>query len=161
MNLLYRWANFMRGRRGWDQFNFFLLIASFVIEILGRIFGQRYIYLFGVALFFYSVYRALSRNIAAREAENQKYLQITNRIKNWRYFRQQKKQGTYTYTQSEQNRNGAYGSTVYAYYYCPCRRGFSPVVCRKGNSSRRILYCRRRRFCVVRSGCRCRCPAFS
>lgn len=109
----------MRGRRGWDQFNFFLLIASFVIEILGRIFGQRYIYLFGVALFFYSVYRALSRNIAAREAENQKYLQITNRIKNWRYFRQQKKQGTYTYTQSEQNRNGAYGSTVYAYYYCP------------------------------------------
>ena len=119
MNLLYRWANFMRGRRGWDQFNFFLLIASFVIEILGRIFGQRYIYLFGVALFFYSVYRALSRNIAAREAENQKYLQITNRIKNWRYFRQQKKQGTYTYTQSEQNRNGAYGSTVYAYYYCP------------------------------------------
>ena len=119
MNLLYRWANFMRGRRGWDQFNFFLLIASFVIEIMGRIFGQRYIYLFGVALFFYSVYRALSRNIAAREAENQKYLQITNRIKNWRYFRQQKKQGTYTYTQSEQNRNGAYGSTVYAYYYCP------------------------------------------
>ena len=109
----------MRGRRGWDQFNFFLLIASFVIEILGRIFGQRYIYLFGVALFFYSVYRALSRNIAAREAENQKYLQMTNRIKNWRYFRQQKKQGTYTYTQSEQNRNGAYGSTVYAYYYCP------------------------------------------
>lgn len=109
----------MRGRRGWDQFNFFLLIASFVIEILGRIFGQRYIYLFGVALFFYSVYRALSRNIAAREAENQKYLQMTNRIKNRRYFRQQKKQGTYTYTQSEQNRNGAYGSTVYAYYYCP------------------------------------------
>ena len=119
MNLLYRLANFMRGRRGWDQFNFFLLIASFAIEILGRIFGQRYIYLFGVALFFYSVYRALSRNIAAREAENQKYLQITNRIRNWRYFRQQKKQGTYTYTQSEQNRNGAYGSTVYAYYYCP------------------------------------------
>ena len=109
----------MRGRRGWDQFNFFLLIASFAIEILGRIFGQRYVYLFGVALFFYSVYRALSRNIAAREAENQKYLQITNRIKNWRYFRQQKKQGTYTYTQSEQSRNGAYGSTVYAYYYCP------------------------------------------
>ena len=109
----------MRGRIGWDQFNFFLLIASFVIEILGRIFGQRYIYLFGVALFFYSVYRALSRNIGAREAENQKYLQITNRIRNWRYFRQQKKQGTYTYTQSEQNRNGAYGTTVYAYYYCP------------------------------------------
>ena len=119
MNLLYRWANFMRGRRGWDQLNFFLLIASFAIEILGRIFGQRYVYLFGVAMFFYAVYRALSRNIAAREAENQKYLQITNRIKNWRYFRQQKKQGTYTYTQSEQSRNGAYGSTVYAYYYCP------------------------------------------
>ena len=34
----YRFMNFMRGRYGWDQLGMFLMIASFVIEILGRIF---------------------------------------------------------------------------------------------------------------------------
>ena len=119
MNFLYRWANFMRGRRGWDQFCFFLMIASFVIEILGRIMRNSWIYYIGLALFIYAVFRMMSRNIYKREAENQKYLQITNRLRNWNYFRQQKKNGTYTYSQSEQNRNGSYGRTVYAYYYCP------------------------------------------
>lgn len=112
-------ANFMRGRRGWDQFCFFLMIVSFIVEILGRILRNPWVYYAGLLLFAYGVFRMLSRNIYKREAENRKYLEITNRIRNWRYFRQQKKNGTYTYSASEQSRNGAYGSTVYAYYYCP------------------------------------------
>lgn len=116
---MYRLANFMRGRRGWDQLGFFLVIASLIIELAGRFMRMGIVYYAGLALFFYAMYRALSRNLAAREAENQKYLQMTNRFRNWRYFRQQKRQGTYTYTQNEQQRNGAHGSTIYAYYYCP------------------------------------------
>ena len=119
MNFLYRWAQFMRGRRGWDQLCFFLMISSFIMEILGRILRNGIVYYVGLALFIYAIFRMMSRNIPKREAENQKYLQITNRFRNRRYFHQQKKNGTYTYTQSEQSRNGAYGSTVYAYYYCP------------------------------------------
>ena len=34
-------------------------------------------------------------------------------------YRKQKKEGTYTYDEDERRRNGAGGSTVYAYYYCP------------------------------------------
>ena len=117
--MMYRLANFMRGRRGFDQLNFFLFIVSLLVEIVGRFTFNRWVYYAGLAIFLVSVFRMLSRNIPARERENQKYLQMTNRIRNWRYFRQQKKQGTYTYTQSEQQRNGAHGSTVYAYYYCP------------------------------------------
>ena len=119
MNFMYRLANFMRGRRGWDQFSFFLMIFSFAVEILGRILRNPWVYYVGLAIFAYAIFRMLSRNIYKREAENRKYLEITNRFRNRRYFRQQKKQGTYTYTQSQQSRNGAYGTTVYAYYYCP------------------------------------------
>lgn len=119
MNFMYRLANFMRGRRGWDQFSFFLMIISFAVEILGRILRNPWVYYVGLAIFAYAIFRMLSRNIYKREAENRKYLEITNRFRNRRYFRQQKKQGTYTYTQSQQSRNGAYGTTVYAYYYCP------------------------------------------
>lgn len=119
MNLMYRFANFMRGRRGWDQLGFFLVIASLIIELAGRFLRMPIVYYVGLALFFYAMFRAFSRNWAAREAENQKYLQLKNRFLNRRYFRQQKRQGTYTYTQSEQKRNGAHGSTIYAYYYCP------------------------------------------
>lgn len=119
MNLMYRLANFMRGRRGWDQLGFFLMIASFVVEVLGRILRNQWVYYAGLLLFAICIFRMLSRNIYKREAENRKYLDITNRFRNRRYFRQQKKNGTYTYSQAEQSRNGAHGSTVYAYYYCP------------------------------------------
>lgn len=76
MNFLYRWAQFMRGRRGWDQLCFFLMISSFIIEILGRILRNGIVYYVGLALFIYAIFRMMSRNIPKREAENQKYLQI-------------------------------------------------------------------------------------
>lgn len=116
---MYRFMNFMRGRRGWDQFGFFLFLASFAVEILGRIFGSRIVYNIGLFMFIYAMFRVMSRNLVKREEENQRYLNISNRIKNWRYFRQQKKNGTYEYTHSQRSRNGNFVTTVYAYYYCP------------------------------------------
>lgn len=109
----------MRGRNGWDQLCFWLTIVSIVVEILGRILRNPWVYYIGLGLFVIAIFRALSRNLPRRQAENQKFMQMTNRIRNRRYFRQQKRNGTYTYTQNEQSRNGAYGSTIYAYYYCP------------------------------------------
>ncbi len=119
MNFLYRISEFMRGRRGWDQFGLFLMIASFIIEIAGNLLRMRIVYYIGLALFFYCVFRIFSRNLYKRERENMKYLQTMYKIKNWRTIRQQKKSGTYTYDESERQRNGRGGSTVYAYYYCP------------------------------------------
>ena len=64
----YRFMNFMRGRYGWDQLGMFLMIASFVIEILGRIFRSSIVYYIGLAMFFWMLYRMVSRNIGARVA---------------------------------------------------------------------------------------------
>lgn len=115
--------NFMRGRRGLDQFGLFLIIASLVVEILGRILKVGVIYYIGVMIFIYCMARAMSRNWERREEENRRYLNIRNRIENQRYFRQQKKNGRYERADSERKRNGRHSKTVYAYYYCPsCRQ---------------------------------------
>lgn len=126
MNFLYRLASFMNGRRGWDQFGLFLMIASFVIEIIGNILRIRLIYYIGLAMFFYCVFRIFSKNIFKREMENRKFMSFWFRFKNGKQFweqkrqeKEQKKNGTYTYTEEEREKNGSGGKTVYAYYYCP------------------------------------------
>ena len=143
----YRFMNFMRGRYGWDQLGTFLMIASFAIEILGRIFRSSIVYYIGLAMFFWMLYRMFSRNIGARVAENQKFINLRNRFANWRYFRQQKRggnarggyngnaRGGYTGQQGntyygdfsksheqaarENDRAQKKGGTIYCYYYCP------------------------------------------
>lgn len=77
----------MRGRYGFDAFGRFLLIASFVLSLIGggfRIFNMpRIYYLFwalNTAGYIFAVYRILSRNILRREAENQWYLRRRERV---------------------------------------------------------------------------------
>lgn len=132
--------NFMRGRYGWDQLGMFLMIASFVVEILGRILRVRLIYCVGLGMFIWMFYRMLSRNIAARAGENQRYIALRNRFANWRYFRQGRNgkagnggnyggggnrgnvyQGDFTYEQQAKRNRRAQkkGEPVYCYYYCP------------------------------------------
>ena len=140
-NWSYRFMNFMRGRYGWDQLGMFLMIASFAIEILGRIFRSSIVYYIGLGLFFWMLFRMFSRNISARVAENQKFINIRNRFANWRYFRQQKRGGrggnsggysgqqgntyygdfskSHEQAARENNRASRKGGTVYCYYYCP------------------------------------------
>lgn len=111
---------FFRGRYGMDQLGVLLMILSFAIEILGRILMIRVIYYVGLALFILMILRSFSRNIEKRSRENQKLLNLKNRILNWKYFRQQKKKGTYTYTKKEQQKvNKKSKGPVYCFYYCP------------------------------------------
>lgn len=110
--------NFMQGRYGNDQLSVFMMILAFVLQLLGRILRIQPIHWVGLLLFFLMMARVLSRNISKRQRENEKFLHMKNRILNWNYFRKQKKQGTYTYSQEEQQKNGKKG-VVYAYYYCP------------------------------------------
>ena len=135
----YRFMNFMRGRYGWDQLGMFLMIASFAVEILGRIFRSSIVYYIGLAMFFWMLYRMFSRNIGARVAENQKFINLRNRFANWRYFHQQKRGGnarggykgqqgntyygdfskSYEQAARENDRAQKKGGTIYCYYYCP------------------------------------------
>ena len=109
---------FMMGRYGSDAFSFFMMIVGFMLQILGSILRLHPVRWAGLLLFFLMFARIFSRNIPKRQRENEKFLQIKNRILNWNYFRKQKKQGTYTYSQREQQSNGKKG-VVYAYYHCP------------------------------------------
>ncbi len=117
--------NFFAGRYGSDHLGVALIFLSIFVEILGRILGMYWIYLIGLAIFLWELFRMFSRNIAARMNENQKFLAFFGRFKNRaqykeqrRQTKQQKKDGTYTYSKEEQAKENEKGK-VYCYYYCP------------------------------------------
>ncbi len=79
MNWRDRFNRFMAGRYGQDDFSRFLLIVALVLLVLEFLFG---IPGFGIVIFLllgYVYFRMFSRNIPARYAENQKYLQMKNK----------------------------------------------------------------------------------
>ena len=92
MNFLNRFKQamirFFYGRYGTDalyRFCFFVWLALTVANLFVR---SYVIYVFELLLISWMLYRSLSKNIAKRSAENQKYLAITGRIKG--FFRLQK-----------------------------------------------------------------------
>lgn len=77
-----RLQRFFYGRYGSDQMNFALLILALVLSILGAIFFRPLCWVSDVLLL-YALFRALSRNIPARQRENQKFWKIWLPVKNW------------------------------------------------------------------------------
>lgn len=73
---------FMYGRYGADQLYYALIIIFFVIAVVNRFVGSVLLVLLGYAIFFWSVYRYLSRNIYKRREENRKFLGIWQSVKN-------------------------------------------------------------------------------
>lgn len=128
----YKMMQFMQGRYGNDALSVFMMIAGFILQIVGRLFRLPYIHWAGLLLFLLMLFRVFSRNIPRRQVENQKFIQIKNRILNWNYFRKQKRQGTYTYSRRERQSNGKRG-VVYAYYYCPSCKQQIRIPSGKGN----------------------------
>ncbi len=72
-------ARFLAGRYGTDDLNKLLSVVALVLLILALIITRVYgnigsiIWLFGVIVLFLCYYRMFSRNIAKRQAENQKF----------------------------------------------------------------------------------------
>ena len=76
MNRFSRWfANFMRGRYGMDSMNRFLLVVAFVLIVADWILRWRILDLLTLALLIYIYCRMFSRNIYARQRENQRFLE--------------------------------------------------------------------------------------
>ena len=103
----YKLYRFMQGRRGLDNLGKFLLISAIVLMViamfLGRIPVAYYItYYLGLILFIYAYFRAFSRNLYKREAENNRYLALKYRITKGRSFSQRR-----------------YDRKIYAYFKCP------------------------------------------
>lgn len=99
-NALYR---FFYGRRGMDQLGFALLIASLVLSLLSSILRIGILSLASMAAWIYALYRMLSKNISAREKENQwflsKYTPVASSVKQARVRFKNRK--------------------IYLYYRCP------------------------------------------
>lgn len=82
--------NFMMGRYGVDQMNVGILVAMMVCTLLSSLTGFLPLYLLGIALMCWAIFRILSRNGAARARENQKFLVfweavkgVWHRVRNW------------------------------------------------------------------------------
>ena len=72
MNFLRR---FMAGRYGSDQLNNALLLLAIVLMVIEWVMKWNWMSMFSLALFILCYFRMFSRNIQARYAENQKFLQ--------------------------------------------------------------------------------------
>jgi len=88
----------MAGRRGTDQLSMALLIAGIVFMLLSNLTQFILFYFLGMAAYIYGIFRMFSRNLAKRDAENQKWLNFRNnyktnirqffaRVKNMRKFK--------------------------------------------------------------------------
>jgi len=72
---------FMRGRHGTDQLSLALLIAGIVMSLMTNITGFAVFYYIGMIAYIYAIFRMFSRNNVKRNAENYKYLTISQKIK--------------------------------------------------------------------------------
>lgn len=77
-----KFARFMMGRYGVDQFGKFLSVAIFILLILGA-FTHPIIYTLGIVGLIYMYFRVFSKNYAKRSAENQWYLKKSYAVRNW------------------------------------------------------------------------------
>ena len=80
-------ARFMWGRYGNDQLNRFLFIVYFVLWMISLFFRQvaagiLFAFVLWIILGFL-LFRTLSRNIPARQAENQRFLRIWYAVTGW------------------------------------------------------------------------------
>lgn len=76
----------MQGRNGVDQFARFTMGVALAAIVLTLFTGNRsgigaFLDLFGMAAIVYTYFRIFSKNISKRYQENQKYLQMTDKLR--------------------------------------------------------------------------------
>ena len=82
-NFRQRTDRFMQGRYGADRFFRFQLIAALVLFCLGWLSRSGLLQLPAWALLLWGLWRAFSRNIAARSRENGRYLAACAQAQRW------------------------------------------------------------------------------
>ncbi len=74
---------FMYGRCGGDQLNTALILLYVLFAILGRLSRWPLFTLLMFATMVWTVFRMLSRNLAARRRENDAFLRLRRPVKDW------------------------------------------------------------------------------
>lgn len=77
-----KFARFMMGRYGVDQFSKFLTVFTIVLMVLG-LFIHPILYYLGIVGMIYMYFRVFSKNRVKRSAENQWYLRKSYAVTNW------------------------------------------------------------------------------
>ena len=80
---------FMGGRYGTDQLNTALLIISIVLIIVNGFVRSAILYALIMAIMIWSIYRSMSRKIYDRRRENEWFLRIVGKVRN--FFNLQKR----------------------------------------------------------------------
>lgn len=75
-----RYIKFMKDRYGIDELYKFLLLICFVLLVINTFVSNNIIRLFEVLLSVIIFYRYMSKNIKLRKKENDKYLEIKDKI---------------------------------------------------------------------------------
>ena len=84
--MIVKFMRFMQGRNGVDQFARFTMGVALAAIVLTLFTGTRsgigaFLDLFGMAAIVYTYFRIFSKNISKRYQENQKYLQMTDKLR--------------------------------------------------------------------------------
>lgn len=75
-----KFQRFMMGRYGADQLSKFMLVLVFIAIIVNLFVKSQIPFFIALVLLIISYFRMFSRNYAARQKENQKYLKIKYRV---------------------------------------------------------------------------------
>lgn len=78
--LMYKFANFMRGRYGHDSLNQTLIIATLAVLVVNIFLGNKYVGLLGYVLWAVGLFRMFSKNIYKRQQENIAYEKLVEPI---------------------------------------------------------------------------------
>ena len=73
-------VRFMQGRNGVDNLGYHALWGGLILLIVNMFLGSLLLNLIGNVMYFYALFRMLSRNIVKRQAENSRYVHFMN---NW------------------------------------------------------------------------------
>jgi len=88
--------NFMVGRNGFDRLCLVQALGALALDTLGRLTGWEFLTFLGTGMLVWMLYRALSRNLARRQAENQQMLSLRSRTRSdvqaWHARRQQRRE---------------------------------------------------------------------
>lgn len=92
-------ARFMQGRNGIDNISFHATWGGLILSILDMFLGTGVLGTLGLALYVYAIFRMFSRNVGKRQMENQKYIQLTEKVKREtkQFFLRLKGMKTYKY----------------------------------------------------------------
>lgn len=130
MNFRYKLMQFLSGRNGADALFYFTLACAFLTSFI-NIFVRAFLLQIVVdVILIYAAFRFLSRNIAARQEENRRFMQFVTKIKNIRQ----------THLQRKADFNHIYKKcpSCHAVLRLPRRKGKHTTVCPKCSKSFKV-----------------------